>query len=340
MKTEDLVNAAEKIQLALSDGKMTSNAGLIMFSNGLMLSYGDEISTSVPVAGLGKVKAAVHGTEFSQLIKKVKDKNITLKVVKDRLSVTSGKMKANFNMVDVNWEEIPEVGTGEGTWVSLPERFTDDLRFCVFSAATHQSFGSLTCLNVCSDRIISSDNFRITEKMLSSEIPIDNPVLIPRSAAAFLSRIKLVDFKVGKSEISYRDSGGVIFTHGIIGEEYPDVSPHLEIEGSEIKFPVNLRDALGHAEVVADEEMTKTISVNVSKGIFVVKGEGSHAEVEEEVDAPDYKDEGFSFIASPEHLLQILAITQDAIISDGSILFSGKGFRHLVALLGDEEAEE
>ena len=39
MKTEDLVNAAEKIQLALSDGKMTSNAGLIMFSNGLMLSY-------------------------------------------------------------------------------------------------------------------------------------------------------------------------------------------------------------------------------------------------------------------------------------------------------------
>ena len=338
LKRQELLDAIAKVKPALEDGKLIEFKGLLLFDGEKLVCYGDEISVSVPLKT--DFVTAVKAQEFIKLISKTTEAELTIKIIDKQLVVTSGLMKAGFASVDYEPESVPDLGLSQvGRWFSLPDDFTEVLKFCIFSAASNDGYGVLCNLKVASDNILSSDNYRITERLLSKKLAglKSGFLLIPRKIATFLSGFKLKNYAITDACAHYKDETGVVFTHRLILEEYPeDIVDHLQIKGQKLELPKNLIGALNRALAISTKEEEAKATIIVEKKTIKIKAEGTGTWFEEPVTS-DYKGENLQFDAAPEHLIQILSRSTTTTIGEDALLFTGEGFRHSVCLFGEEE---
>lgn len=334
MKRQELLDAIGKVKPALADGKLIEFKGLLLFDGKKLVSYGDEISVSVPFET--DFVAAISADEFSKLIQKTIETELDISLDNGQLLIKSGKMKAGFTLVEYNPEAVPDLGLSQvKRWFTFPKGFSDALKFCIFSASNDAAYGVLCNLKIEEERIISSDNYRITERNLSEKMfGTKTPLLIPRKIATFLSSFKLTKYAITDACAHYMDDTEVVFTHRLISEEYPQVEEHLKIEGSELELPKNLAGALGRAQAISSGEDESKVTISVGKKVIRIRGEAAGAWVEEPVDS-SYKGEDLQFECSPEHLIQILDYSTMAIVGENALLFSGPDFRHSVCLINE-----
>jgi len=340
MKKKEMVEAIGKVDPALKDGKLIEFAGLLIFDGKKLVSYGDDISVSVPLET--GFTAAVKADEFSKLIQKIPGDDFEIELKDGQLVISAAGMKAGFSTVEFNEEAIPDWGQEQvKKWSKLTDNFTGNLRFCVFSASNDPSYGVLCNVKVEEEKLVSSDNYRITESILPKKLPkMKQSLLIPRKIALFLSGFDLEKFAITDACAHYQDKTGTVFTHRLIAEEYPDVSEHLDIEGSELKLPSTLTDALNRAKIIVSSDGgTEQVEVFIEKDKVLIRGEGIDSWIEEPI-KHKYDGDALHFVASPEHLVQILSYSNEAVIGENAILFSGVNFRHAVCLFDAEGEEE
>jgi len=337
MKRKDLLDAINKVKPALADGKLIEFKGLLLFDGEKLVSYGDEISVSVPLKT--DFIGAVKEDEFKKLIQKTTNPEIKISSDGKQFlveSMESGEMKAGFSLIEYNSESIPDLGLAQvKRWFSFPEGFIEVLKFCIFSASTNDAYGVLCNLNIGTERIVSGDNYRITERSLSKKMfGLKGPLLIPRKVASFLSGFKLTKYALTENCVHYKDDTEVVFTHRFISEEYPSINEYLEIQGEELNLPKELAGILSRAQTIIPKDEDK-VTIVVSEGKIKVKAEGTGTWFEEPT-ATDYKGKDLQFDASPEHLIQILNYSTETIIGENALLFKGKDFRHSVCLISEE----
>ena len=327
----EILNAIGKVKPALLDGKLIEFAGLLLFDGKKLISYGDEISISVPLET--DFIAAVKAEEFSQLIQKIKENEVDLEIEEGQLLVKAGKMKAGFTLVEYDPESVPDLGLSQvEKWNKFPEGFVDALKFCMFSASSSPEYGVLCSLKIEPERIISSDNYRISEKLLSKKMKgIKEQLLMPRKVASFLANFKLEKFAITEACAHYRDEAKVVFTHRLISDEYPDVDAFLKVEGNDLQLPKDISGALDAASTIAE-----TVDISVEKGLIRVRGESENRWIEYPVDS-DYDGEKLVFRTSPEHMIQILRYSQQVTVGENILLFTSENFRHSVCLISDDE---
>lgn len=340
MKKQTIVDAIEKVKPALADGKLIEFAGILLFDGKKLVSYGDEISVSVPLET--NFVTAVKSDEFSKLIQKIPWDEFEIVIDDNQLVITAEGMKAGFSTVEYDESAVPDWGIEQiKKWTKLPENFMGNLRFCTFSASSDPAYGVLCNVKVEEGRLLSSDNFRITESRLIKKLAkMKQPLLIPRKIALFLSTFKLTGFAVTDACAHYQDASGAVFSHKLIAEEYPDVDAHLEIQGSELKLPKELANVLARANIIVSAEgAADQVAVSIEKDRILIRGDGIDSWIEEPIQHK-YKGDDLHFTASPEHLIQIMGYSNEVIIGENAILFSGENFRHAVCLFDQEEEEK
>ena len=84
----DLVSALEKVKSGLSSKEAILQSTSFAFLGGNVVTYNDEISLSHPVEGL-EITGAVQATELYQLLKKLKQEEISLEVSENEILITS-----------------------------------------------------------------------------------------------------------------------------------------------------------------------------------------------------------------------------------------------------------
>lgn len=332
MNRKELLDAINKIEPALSDGKLIEFKGMIIFDGEKMLSYGDDISVSVPFKT--DFEAAIKAEEFQNLIKKLADVEVLLTVKDNQLIVEAGKTIAGFSLIGYNSEDVPDLGLAQASeWNKFPESFLSDLKFCVFSASSDDAYGVLCNLNVKKDKIISSDNYRLTEKKLTTEMDgIKDSLLIPRKVSSFLASFSLVEYAITDACAHYRDANGVVFTHRLVADVYPNVEAVFDIEGKEIVLPKELAGALTRAHAVLSKDEDKA-TIEIKEGSIKVTTEGVGKWFEEKIDHPHK--EHLKFNVNPEYMAQILEFSTNSVVGENALMFHAPGFRHLVCLIGE-----
>ena len=339
MKTKDLAATIDKVKPAIADGKLIQYAGQLIFDGEKLIAYGDEITISVPLKT--DFEARVRFEEFSELIKKIKTEEVKAKIDSGKLLITAGKLKAAFNLIEFDKEALPNFELDKiEEWIEVPDDFASALGFCIFTAAEQAANAALTCLNVEGGRILSADNFRVTEKILSVPLKLAEPLLIPRKIASYLSKFSLKELASTDSCAHYSDGTGAIFTHRLISDGYPteEVDKAMDIEGLELIMPEGLSNALETVGIAAvkDVDGVREAHIVIDKNKFKVTGVGPYVNIEDVVKG-EYKGEALNLTVSPDHMKQILSYSNKAIIGDKVILFPGEGFRSIVCLLGDDE---
>lgn len=332
---KELQVSVNKIKLALSDANIIQFKGLLIFDGKKLVSYGDEISVSTPLET--DFVAAVGADKFIKLINKIsKDEfDLTKDEEKNKLFVKCDKMKAQFACADYDENAIPDIGLEQvKKWNDFPEDFAEAIGFCSFSASNDPSYGVLCNLKVESNRVLSSDNYRITERILSKKISeLKEPLFIRNKVASFLTGFELSKFVITDTCAHYKDDSGAVFTHRLMKDEYPEIDEFMKVDGPKLQLPKEIIDVLDRAKTVIDDE--NIVELIVNKEFIEVKAKGMDAEIKEPVKF-DYDGDELKFKTSPEHLIQILKKTQEVIIGESSLLFVGENFRHVVCLISEE----
>jgi len=329
MKREKLLQAIEKVKPAVTQTSLTEQSNLILFDTRTVKSYNDEILIVNPIRT--KIKGAVPANELISLLQKMKDDKIEVEQKKNEVEIKGETTKAVIKTSDTSFPEI----TTPKKWKNLQEDFIEGMKYCKFSVAEQGNVLSNVLLT--KDRIISCDNYRITEFIMKKETFIKKKHLIPSSAISALISHKPIFFSSDKSWLFFRNEEGASLCIRKTNEKYPDIESILseKIKGTKIKLPDELREGLQRTKILSDEDIVtgnRIVNINIRKNRLTCHGECAIGRIDETMKI-DYKGKDISFAIVPDFLNEILGRTQNMTVGDSSLKFKIKNLVHIIQLI-------
>lgn len=335
VKKTELLEALSRIKPGLSDKKMIEQTDCFVFDeSGFVRTYNDEISVSVPLK-IG-FSAAVKAQEFFELISKLEAEKISLTLSeKDQLlSIESGKIKGQ--MIVSTEIKCPAVDVGGGKWLRLPKNFVAAVGFCSFSAERRNAISVLTYLLVDGEYVCSSDRFRATKYKM------DGPVqkfLLPVGVAQELVGCEPTHYVVGDVWVNFKNKESVVFSSRIFDGKYPEEIWEVfglkkNEAGDVVPVPEGLKNAVECGQIFSRDDLGKNdlVSIKVSSGKMICRGQGPLGYVEQEFDV-GYKKRDFEILAPANALTEILSRVSEIRVLKDKLYFRGADFEHVISLL-------
>jgi len=335
MNRIELLRAVEKIKPAMSSG-LAEQDNLIMFEQyhegGKVKSFNNEIMMISPMVEGLKFDGAVPANEMLTLLQKMYDKNVKVTEKGDELRISGKTTKAVLKKAEL---EMPEV-TLPNKFASLPSNFTEGLRHCRFTVA--ESGNVLHNILIEGDKIISSDNYRITEYTLEKDT-FKKSQLIPAPICMTLISFTPTSFASNKSWLFFKNEDGAILCIRRVEEQrkFPDIQAILKqkFKGTKVTLPEDLKQALERAKILSAEDLVtgnSTVDVTIEKDKVLCQGECAMGMIDEEIKV-EYSGKKISFSIVPDFLYQILNNTDKMTVGEVSLKFKTKNFQHIVQLI-------
>lgn len=328
---EKMLEALNFVRPGLASKEILEQSTCFVFDEGYAFTYNDEIAIRHPIEG--ELQGAVQAKPFYSLLEKLKDETVVISVGGGELNVKSKKATGGIKMEAEISLPVGEIALPK-KWLKLPEDFIDALGFCIFSASRDMTKPYLTCLHVQDDFIESSDNIRLTRRTMKGKVA--RSFLIPAAAAKELIQYTPTKYATKKGWAHFKMENGTIFSCRVIDADYPDTAPHLEVEGSRIKFPTAMTELLDRAGVFSETEFNQdeyvTITLDGESGSLILRGDGPSGWYEEKARVR-YKYDTKKFMVNPSLLRDMLSHLNEVVIGERALLFDGDNFSHIVCLV-------
>lgn len=329
-------NTLLKAVLAVRPG--VSNKGALLATRDFIFT-GEEVITHnenfcITYPFKTNFQCSIKADEFYELVSLMGDENVSIECTDEGTLKISGS-DSDVGLLVTKYESDPYIkalGVKEiKKWKKLPEDFVQGLSLCLFSASKDILSG-LSCISVNDNRILSTDNFRISSYEMESSIRTNFLITLP--SAIELIKYDVVQFYLTDSWAHFKTEEGITFSSRVMKTDFPDVEQHLEVEGTTIHFPKELNDVLDFAKIVINDlnDITEQkVSVHLKKGLIICKGEGNIGWAERRMPFK-YKGKDATFIINPTFLKQIIAKASDVTIGGNRAAFSFDKFRHVMLL--------
>jgi len=327
---KELLNAVVMVKSGVSENPVVEQSGDIVFSEGHIKSYNDEVSIMFPFET--DIKGSVPAEEFIKYLNALKDDELDLEVTANELLITSKKSKAGFIFnpdIVLSFNEIEF----DNNWLELPDNFIDAIKFSCFSTGTDQSKPVLSNISIDGDKAYSTDGFRMTRYNLSSEI--EDTFLINRSLVPDISKINPIDYQINQNWVHLKNKKGVIFSFRVSSFKFPDCNDFLnKFDGEEIKLPLGFAEVLESVGVFSQKatQNDKDIEIVYEKNKVIIRAENlkGWAETEKRV---KYSGEAFTMIVKFDFIADV-ATHRCVVKHDGgkSMLFVSEYYTHLMML--------
>jgi len=335
----ELQEALEKVKPGLANKERIEQSTSFAFMGDRVVTYNDEISISHPVKGLD-VKGAIKAQALYEFLNKVKKDEIDIEWEENQVIIKAGRSKAGIvfeQEIKLPIEEVGEIGK----WKKLPMKFLDALKFCHPCCSRDMSRPVLTCVSVGKESVEASDSFQIVSYELDKKMP-GGEFLIPATSVRELVKYEITEVAEGESWIHFRTEEGTIFSSRVLSNKFPDTSKHLEIDGIEFRFPKNVDQILERARVFSEKEISAgdipIATINIKNGRVKISSENEHGWFEEEARVK-YEGRPVIFSVGIDFLINLFSRLQTCIIGRDKIGFSGENWKHVIAMLAEDEKE-
>jgi DNA polymerase III sliding clamp (beta) subunit (PCNA family) len=165
------------------------------------------------------------------------------------------------------------------------------------------------------------------------------------AVAKELRNYKPTEYKLTEPWIHFRNKEGVIFNVRRIQGEYKDVREFFELEGTPLRMPSELKEAVDLAGVVTQEDslLERRVELSIKKQTAICKAykEGG-VRIQKSVPIPFYSGDELSFIINPNLLSEIIERypkekekdMPEMIVNakEGRALFTNPEFKHILML--------
>lgn len=334
---KELQSALEKVKPGLAGRELIEQSTSFAFMGDRVVTYNDEISISHPVAGLD-VQGAVKARALYEFLNKIHREEIDIEWEEQQVVIKAGRAKAGLvfeQEVRLPVEELGEIGK----WNKLPEDFVKALKFCYPCCTRDMSRPILTCVHIKGKTVNASDSYQIVRYELDEKFPLKE-ILIPASSARELVKYNVKEIAGGESWIHFKTDQDTIFSTRVLVGDFPETSKHLEFEGEEFTFPKNIDQILERAHIFSKKELDTgdfplvMIEIKDKKITASAKNESGWFK---ETARVKYSGAPIAFSVGIAFLHDIFSRIQTCTICDQKIGFAGDNWKHVVALLAEEE---
>jgi len=339
---KQLIRVLEDLKPAIAKAQMVEQASHYIFSGETIVAFDDRICISHPFSF--DTVCSVEGEDLLRSLKTIKEIEAEMWVEKDILIIRSDKVEVELSTVvgDRSAEKMIEgIGIGSLTWSPLHPDFCVGLGICAFTASDDATKRNLTAVHVNQNYMESSDDLRITEYIYDGQMP---EVLIPKKAAIEIAKFDAKEYSLTEAWIHFRTDTGLVFSSRIIKESFPDCSSFFEVEGTEIRLPIELKEIAKEVSFMAEgkTEVDVNIVITISKGSCQVEASKSRGRITKDIDMVYKRDKPVKIIINPDFLYEALSRSPVVTISNaGNVaLFQSERFRHVIALATADSKEK
>lgn len=213
IKKKELLESLKMCMPGIESGsKVLQGADLFIFHNGNIFTYNDVISVSVPITQEGLLEEGVEGCvkadEFFRVISKFPADEVKFSVTeKGTWLLKCGKAKAEFTLLDFDFESrLKNIQPGND-WVDLSDDFVAGLGICKMNNNKTQISG----IYFSGKNIVSTDGNQMNFYELNkSEVP--DFWLSDSSANELLKFNKLVSMQIQGNWAHFMSDTNVIFS--------------------------------------------------------------------------------------------------------------------------------
>ena len=333
--TKDILSVLSKVKPGLAKIGLVEQFMHFLFTGEDVITYSDKISVSHPFQS--DVVCSVRAVELYKIILGISEPEFDMTLEGDKLRIKAKGTRASIT-ISFDQQSIDLVKSFElkkVDWSPLPDNFNKGILLCTFSASRDVSQSFLHCILVKGDKLVSSDNLRVSRFILNGRIK--GKYLLPLSSAIELGKFNVIEYNVAHSWVHFRDADGVMFTSRIVLGEYPNVDSFFDVvdTGVEMIIPAQLKDILDTMTVMTGDQsvLDKNVSLSVIKGKMICRGESKIGWLEKEIEIA-YTGEEFSFDVNPFFFFQVLeldGISKMSLFGDRA-LFIHESFQHIMAL--------
>jgi len=340
VKTEDLRRALLAVKPGLAKREIVEQTTYFIFTGERVVTYNDRVCISYPFST--DFRCSVVAKELFDVLSDIEEEFLVMEFRDKMLRFSARKARFGLQALEENALEpaIEQLAVWDKSriWRRLPKDFTQGLFLCLFSTSTDMTHKYLTCLYICSDRVFSSDNIRISRYEFVGRVR--SSFLLPLSSARDLVKYDVRFISLDDAWVHFKTADEAVFSSRLYLSDVPFpeevMTSHLVVQGLTFILPEKLGRVVQEMLVAVEgkEEIEKEIQVAVSKGVITCRGEFVQGKgwLEKDVDFPEYKGGDISFSIQPVFFSQILTKTTTMTLADDRALFESGPFKHVMLL--------
>ncbi len=327
---KELLDLIKALEPGLSSTEMIEQSSCLVFTGGEIISYNDEVSVST-VCPYDGFEFVVNGKSLITLLTKLKDKELDFELKKSELIIKGKNTKASLVtqaeiLVPLEAIKIPN------KWRRIPVGFLEGVQLCSFCAGKDSNKPIMKTIHIDKDYVEASDSLRATRAFLENNTTMKD-LLIPANSVSNLAKYEPTQYAVVEGWIHFRNKEAVIYSCRVFEGEYPKTGKLYELEGDEIVLPDNLDVALDIASIFSNEDDSNFVEIKLSKNKMVVKSQNVSGKFERAIRIKNKEE--VSFTVNLNFFLQSVKKFEKMIVGERTIVLTGDGFEHVMALILD-----
>jgi len=337
IRRTELLRTLEEVSAGLATRALIEQSNCFAFQDGEVITFNDEVACRKS-ADFG-ITGVVQATPLLALLGKLSEEELDIQQTEEELKIKAGKnRRSGIRRVEEVLLPLDSLESPK-KWRKLPENFQEAIGVVVSCASTDESQSLLSCVHITSEYLEACDVYQLARYPI--KVPVTRSVLIKREAIKHVSQMRAVKVSETDAWFHFCNESGLILSCRTFAEEYPSLDELLEVDGSEMRFPAGLADAVSKAEVfLSESDLDSMMFVGLKKGRLRLRGEGASGWYEERSKV-EYDGEPMEFSVSPRLLMDMSKKSDKCIVGESRLKIAGGSFIYVSCMgLAEEPGDE
>ena len=316
---EVFLKALEAVQPGTSKRELVEQAACVIFQNGEVLTYNEEIACRMPSPLGDEIEGAAPLKPLLDQLRKWKEEEIEIEATESELIVKGkGSRSAGFRLeaeisLPVGMVEKPN------KWEKLHPDFGEAVG--IVQQCANDDITSITqYVHVTTKYIQSCDNFqlcrwKIATKLKKKDDDEAGEWLLRKSSIKHITSLGMGEFSETAAWVHFRNADGLVLSCRRYVDEFYDLDKALASGGEPAQLPKGLAEAADKAAVFSSENLEgNQVEISIKPGKLRIKGQGVLGWYSE-TRSIKYQGPPIEFLASPVLLADLVKRHTDCLIA-------------------------
>lgn len=330
----ELLTQLTAVAPGLSTRDIIEQSACFAFKGGRVYTFNDEISCSIecPI----KLEGAIASKPLLDLLSKMDEEVIQVEVKDEEVVVHGKRRKAGIRREAAVLLPIDTVETPT-EWQELHPNFVEAFSLIQHAASKDASSFVITCVNITPKYVEACDNYQAARMKVRTGV--SSSTLVRRDALKGIVSLGMTGVSETEKWIHFQNPMGLVYSCRRYTEQFPDLSPILDFEGTSVILPKGLAGAAEKANIFSSETSDDNfISVTLDAGRIKIRGQGASGWFQE-VKKVEYTGPRMDFIMAPELLTELTQKHSNFEIGQGRLRVTSGKFQYVTCLASPTAGE-
>lgn len=332
---EELLHQLEAVQPGLSPREIVEQSSCFVFKDKRVMAYNDEVACSHKCEL--DITGAVEAAKLVKILAKMPEEEVDVEAGEGELIIRGKGRKVQIRMETTILLGIDSVEKPE-EWKPLHEDFCEALSIVQQCAGKDEDHFNLTCINIAKKWVEAADDFQMCRYRLKTGVT--DSMLVKRDSLKSVPAFGMTEFAETPAWLHFRNPAGLTLSCRRWIDDYPDLSPFLDVTGDKIQLPKGLAKEAEIAEICTEDNEESEVMIKLSDGKLRIIGAATSGSARYVANkAANYSGPPIAFLIPPKLLGELIKHNECEVAKECLKVDGGK-FIYITRLGAVDEGKE